>query len=303
MCAFKAADHPWLDIHTTVEDYVEPQYYERLLRPYVFLCGEDGEFMEDTELLRAHAVSELERRPIEDVLELGIGTGRATDAILELVSPCSYYAVDLSPRMIASCQKKYRGNEQVLHLSQDDAISYLLDCDRHFDMACSLWSFSHAVHQNILNRADGTERVELAIRRLLTELLRPGGTFFLIHVDTCSPEQKILARQWNRVMEVFDEGHQSPSKQHVDAILARLSGEGEVSVVNRRLVGQEILYSSLEKAMEIFLNFHLESHFNNRPDLSEVYHDVEQYLRQYLRRDGTVAVAPGCFVYEVSRTG
>jgi SAM-dependent methyltransferase len=303
MCAFEAADYPWLAIHTTVEDYVEPQYYERLLRPYVFFCGEANEVMEDIELLRTHILGELERRPVRDILELGIGTGRATDAILELVAPCSYHAVDLSPRMIASCREKYRGYERMLHLSQDDAISYLLDCDRHFDMACCLWSFSHAVHQNILNRADGAQRVELAIRRLLTELLRPNGTFFLIHVDTCSPEQRILVRQWNRVMNVFDEGLQSPSKQHVDTILARLSEEGKVSVVSRRLVGQEILYSSLEKAMEIFLNFHLESHFNDRPDLPEVYRDVEQHLSQHLREDGTVAVAPGCFVYEISRTG
>lgn len=300
MFAFQAANHPWLAVQTTVENYVEPQYYERLLRPYFFSC-EDGEVMDDIELLRTHTLRELKRRPIRDVLELGIGTGRVADAMLESVAPRSYYAVDLSHRMIMSCQEKYRGDEQV-HLSEGDAISYLLDCDRSFDMACCMWSFSHAVHQNILNRADGSERVELAIRRLLTELLRPQGTFFLIHVDTCSPEQAILVRQWNRVTHVFDEGHQSPSKQHVDATLARLSEEGQVSVVSQRLTGEEILYSSVEEAMEIFLNFHLESHFNDRPDLPEVYLDVEQHLRQHLREDGTVAVAPGCFVYEVART-
>lgn len=302
MCALEAAEPPWLAVHTTVEDYVEPQYYERLLRPYVFFTGKDDEVIEDIELLRAHATEELEHRPVDDVLELGIGTGRATDAILDLVTPRSYHAVDLSPRMIASCQKKYRGYEQV-HLSEGDAISYLLDCKSHFDLACSLWSFSHAIHQSILNRPDGRERVELAIRRLLTELLRPKGTFFLIHVDTRSPEQEILVRQWNRVVKVFDEGRQSPSKRHLDAILARLSEEGEVSVSSRRLAGQEILYHSLDNAMEVFLNFHLESHFNDRPDLPEVYHDVEQHLRRYLREDGTVAVAPGCFVYEVTRMG
>jgi asparaginyl-tRNA synthetase len=292
--AFDAADHPWLAATTTLAEYVRPDYYEALLRPYVFEPGTD------LDLVRGHLSQRDAQSSIVDALELGIGTGRVTDAVLDELAPDNYRAVDLSAQMVAFCEKKYRRDSRV-HVSQGDSIQYLLDCTENFDFICSLWSFSHSVHQNLLSRDDGAQRVELALRRMTTRVLRPEGTFFLIHVDVLSEEQSILARQWNRLGAVFAPGEQSPSKQHIDRTLEELEAAGEVTVQTRHLVGDKIRYGSLEEAMEIFLNFHLESFFNDRPDLPDVFCDVESYLSQFVQDDGSVHVAPGCFVYEIAR--
>jgi ubiquinone/menaquinone biosynthesis C-methylase UbiE len=293
---FNVSDHPWLARTTTLAEYVNPEYYDDILLPYVFEPGDD------LDMLRAHVRRRAARQPVRDVLELGIGTGRVTDALRAIVTPESYQAVDLSSQMIEFCHAKYSGGDAI-GLVQSDSIQYLLDSARQFDFVFSLWSFNHSVHQNLVFREDGAQRVRQALRRLVMDLLRPGGTFFLIHVDVLSDEQRILTRQWNRITQVFTEGEQSPSKAHIDAALEELTAEGHVHAEVRHLVGQQIQYDSLEQAMETFLNFHLECYFNDRPELPEVFTQVQDYLRDFVTPDGPVRVAPGCFVYELTRPG
>lgn len=291
---FNRADHPWLEQTTTLVEYVNPEYYDHILQPYVFEPGDD------LDMLRTHVARLAARRPVQDVLELGVGTGRATDALLSVISPDSYEAVDLSSQMIEFCRTKYSGNN-ILRLHQSDSIQYLLDSERSFDFIFTLWSFSHSVHQNLLFRDNGAQRVRHGIRRLVIDLLRPGGTLFLIHVDVLSDEQRILTRQWNRVAAVFTDGEQSPSKMHIDAAIEEMASAGQVVAEIRHHVGKQIQYDSLESAMETFLNFHLECHFNDQPDLPVVFTEVQDYLQGFATADGTVRVAPGCFVYELTK--
>lgn len=292
---FDALAHPWLSHTTTLEEYVRPSYYNELLRPYVFASRTD------LDLLAENVAAAARRRPIRDVLELGIGTGRVTDAFLKVASPVTYQAVDLSEHMVAWCGEKYRDDPRI-SLVQSDSTQYLLDTHDRFDFIFSLWSFSHSVHQNLVFREDGAERVRDGVHRLVKNLLRPGGTFFLIHVDVLSEEQRILTPHWNRITKVFTEGEQSPSKTHIDRAVEELVEAGHVIAEVRHHVGEKIRYPSLEQAMEVFMNFHLESYFNDRPDLPEVFTEVERGLRAHVDPDGSVGVAPGCFVYELTRT-
>src|SRR5436309_7055891 len=84
-------EHPWLAVRTTVAAYVGPEYYERLLRPYVFRGATD------LDLLRGWTL----RRPPTSLLELGSGTGRVTRVLLDEVKPKDFTLVDLSPQMLA----------------------------------------------------------------------------------------------------------------------------------------------------------------------------------------------------------
>lgn len=291
---FNLSDHPWLARTTTLAEYVSPEYYDNILPPYVFEPGDD------LDMFRTHVLRLIGRHPIRDVLELGIGTGRIADALLNVVDPNLYEGVDLSSQMIEFCGLKYAGTSAI-SLIKNDSIQHLLDSTRQFDFIFSLWSFSHSVHQNLIFRDDGVKRVRRGLRRLVLDLLRPGGTFFLIHVDVLSEEQRILTRQWNRVAAVFTEGEQSPSKAHIDAVVEDLISAGDVVADIKHRVGRKIRYDSLENAMETFLNFHLECYFNDRPELPEVFTEVQDYLRGFVAADGSVQVTPGCFIYELTK--
>jgi SAM-dependent methyltransferase len=282
---------PWLRRRTTLAEYVEPDYYNRLLRPYTFPAGTD------LDLLRAAVGRSTDRSRFRTVLELGVGTGRAADVILASAAIERYVGVDLSGQMIRWSEKRYHADPRV-EFTQEDSIKFLLGTNDRFDLVTSLWSFSHSVHQN-LGEAGGRARVVEALNRLVGHVLRPGGTFYLIHFDSLSDEQRILVRQWTKVLPIFSVDEQSPSKQILDTVLEQLHGSGRVDVRRVHHRGEPIVYGSVDEALEVFINFHLEGFFNDRDDLSEVLAEVEDYLRQFAQPDGKVLVSPGCFEYEI----
>ncbi len=290
--------YPWLRVRTTVEEYVAPDYYDKLLKEYVF----DGKT--DLGIFREFLT---QVKPDHDlrVLELGCGPGRATDiALAELAGRVSsVQLVDLSNQMLGASERRFSMHPELRYF-QDDSLHFLEKADGRYDIVFSLWSFSHSVHQvlSVMGMEEGERYVEGVLRKFFTTNLAPGADFFLIHFDSCSDEQRILMRQWKKVFPIFaDTEHQSPSQQLVSSTFRKLSEEGLVNFKEEHLVGEKIVYANLGEAMETFMNFHLESYFNDSPLLPEIIEELERYFLQYITPSGSIEIRPGCFISIVKR--
>jgi ubiquinone/menaquinone biosynthesis C-methylase UbiE len=286
--------HPWLRIHHKLEEYVAPEYYDRLLKPYVF------EGLLDLEHLRRFVENDL--RSGARVLELGCGTGRATKVVLDSLEGISQLdLVDLSNRMLDKVMRRFSSYNCINYINSD-AILHLERTQSTYDLIFSLWSFSHSVHQNLLS-SSGEARVREAIKKMARHNMASGSRFFLIHFDSLSDEQKILMRQWKKLYPSLfgDIEKQSPSKRLIDEVLKELEDEGTLRFAVKHYTGAPIEYRSVEEALETFVNFHLESAFNTTGLMMDVVAEVENYIRGFADETGVVRIAPGCFIYTVSR--
>lgn len=183
----------WLERANAVEDYLEPAYYEQLLKEYRF----DGK--SDLELFADYCVE----RPgsVRRALELGAGTGRAT------------------------------------------------------------------------------------------------SVFFLIHFDSLSEEQRILMAQWKKVFPIFNAtDSQSPSLRITEEIFREFEQRGTIALSFRQEVGEPIRYASLDEALEILMNFHLETYFNHSPLRDSVLAELRTYCSERQAADGSISITPGCLI-------
>ncbi len=290
--------YPWLRVRTTVEEYVAPDYYDRLLKDYVFEGKTDIEMFR--EFLQA-----AQTRSDSRVLELGCGPGRATAiAIAELVARVSsFQLVDLSGQMLAASRQRFADYPQLSYL-QNDSVHHLEQTTDTYDLVFSLWSFSHSVHQILSARGlqEGTDYFEGVLRKFIITNLAPGARFFLIHFDSLSDEQRILMRQWKKVFPIFSNlDQQSPSEQLMSSVLNKLKGEGIIDFQRTHHLGDKIVYKDMNEALETFMNFHMESYFNDSPLLAVVMAELETYFRDYLTPSGTIEIRPGCFIYTIKR--
>lgn len=283
--------YPWLKITTSIEDYVEPTYYDSLLKDYTF----GG--LSDLDMFSGFLERYKDRNDLR-VLELGSGTGRATDLLLEKVSPEDLTLVDLSDRMILTTREKFA--QKNIHFEVSDSLAYLGKTEKQFDLVFSLWSYSHSFYQLIerLGLEEGVKQVKDTWIKFIKENLNPGAALFLIHSDWLSDEQKILIRQWGRDMpELYQSGKQGISKLVLDEIFDELNGSGLIEYSITPYKGDPIRYSSIDEALEVFINFHLESYFNNTPYIEEVVKDLKEYFSIFKASDGSVSIRPACFVY------
>ncbi len=239
---------------------------------------------------------------VNKVLELGCGWGRATDVALDVQVGEQIDLVDLSSRMLTAARQRYDGNHQVKYI-QSDMIDFLLSTDQAYDLVYSLWSFSHSVHQNLLNYGeyDGTKRVLTALNKLFRQNTRTGSHFYLVHFDVRSPEQRVIGKLRKMMTPIWDSRRQSPSKLLLDQVMIKLEETGILRFEIHRLNGQEIVYGSVAEALEIFMNFHLEA-WCNTPELAGQAVDlIERKLEKLQDSDGKIRIRPGCFIYKAVR--
>lgn len=286
--------YPWLKITTSVENYIKPDYYDKLLKNYVFRGISDLDYLR-------RSVGLLKKNEYRNILELGCGNGRASKIVLDRFPGSVFDLVDLSPRMLRGAKSRFSNRKTTIRYVRSDSIKYLENIDKVYDFVFSLWSFSHSTHQNLskFGLRKGRVRIEKAIKKFVFENTRKGSIFFLTHFDSLSDEQKILMRQWRKVYPIFrDTRKQSPSKRYIDEILHKLERDGiiKLSIVHYR--GNPIRYRSLDEALEIFMNFHMESFFNGSPLAGKIIRELSDYFNGFREKDGTVSIAPGCFVYK-----
>jgi SAM-dependent methyltransferase len=279
--------YPWLEHTYTVEEYLPPEYYKHLLRPYTF----NG--ISDLELLKSF----LENKRVSNVLELGCGSGRASDVVIKLIPKAIYTFSDLSERMI-NAAKEHLPNHAYFIVS--DAIKFMENTSEQYDLVYTLWSFSHSIHQHVhrLGIEKARQYISSVIKKFISKNMSSSGSFFLIHFDSLSDEQRILMRQWKRVFPAFaNTEQQSPSKQIIDQTLLELDNKDIITLSINHLRGDPIVYATENDVLEIFMNFHLETYFNHMSNVVEVLEDIRSQIKKYRNPDGSYSITPGCYIY------
>lgn len=279
--------YPWLSNVNTVEDYLPPKYYQYLLKPYTFGGVPDLLLLEKF----------LQNKKFLKVLELGCGSGRASDTVVSKSPNADYTFSDLSEKMIETAKQ---------HLPKDssfvvaDAVEFMENIENVYDLVYTLWSFSHSTHQHIhrLGIEKAKYYISSVIKKFVRENIDRDGSFFLIHFDSLSQEQSILMRQWRRVFSTFANiEEQSPSKQIIDKTLLELDTKGEITLSINHLQGDAIHYKSENELLETFMNFHLETYFNDSSLTESVIEDIKGQASKYRNKDGSYDITPGCYVY------
>ncbi len=279
--------YPWLEKVNTVEDYLSPEYYQHLLKPYTF----GG--MPDLSLLEKF----LHNKKFSKVLELGCGSGRASGIVVSKTPIADYTFLDLSERMLEAAKQNLPQNSSLV---VSDAVEYMENTEEMYDLVYTLWSFSHATHQHIhrLGIKKAEDYISSVIKKFIRENIVKDGLFFLIHFDSLSQEQSILMRQWRRVFPAFANiKEQSPSKQIIDKTLLELDTKGEIILSINHLQGDAIHYKSENELLETFMNFHLEAYFNNSLLTESVIEDIKEQASKYRNEDGSYNITPGCYIY------
>ena len=279
--------YPWLAKVNTVEDYLPPEYYQHLLKPYTF----GG--MSDLSLLEKF----LYNKNFSKVLELGCGSGRASGTMVSTIPTADYTFSDLSKRMLEAARQHLPKNSSFI---VSDAVEYMENTKDMYDLVYTLWSFSHSTHQHIhrLGIEKAGDYISFVIKKFIRENIVKDGSLFLIHFDSLSQEQSILMRQWKRVFTAFANiKEQSPSKQIIDKTLLELDTKGEITLSINHLKGGVIHYKSEDEVLETFMNFHLETYFNNLPLTESVIDDIKGQISKYRNEDGSYDITPGCYVY------
>jgi len=279
--------YPWLAKVNTVEDYLPPEYYQHLLKPYTF----GG--VSDISLLEKFLCN---KKPSK-VLELGCGSGRASGTAVSTIPTADYTFSDLSERMLEAAKQHLPKNSSFI---VSDAVEYMENAKDVYELVYTLWSFSHSTHQHIhrLGIEKAEDYISSVMKKFIRENIVKDGSFFLIHFDSFSQEQSILMRQWKRVFPAFANiEEQSPSKQIIDKTLLELDTKGEITLSITHLKGDAIHYKSEDELLETFMNFHLETYFNNSPLTESVIDDIKGQISKYRNEDGSYDITPGCYVY------
>jgi|SRR5579863_8537 len=283
--------YPWLGSFLPGTEYLPPEYYERILKPYVF----SG--ISDLGLFRGFLLRNGNKAGMR-ALEIGPGTGRATGVVLGALDLHRLVLLDQSHRMIDFLRWRL-GQSGRVEFVERDAVTYLSSIRNSYDLVFSLWGLSHSVHQTLgrLGLLRGSRRVYQALRDLFCRGLADGGYFYLVHFDSTSDEQNISLRQRSKITPWLQPGQQSPSKRLLDRVLERLQREGVVDFQVTHLLGDPVIYSDINEALEIFMNFHMEGYLNNSAGVGDVITELRRDLKLFEAPNKTIHVRPACFVY------
>lgn len=286
-------EYPWLHYHPdTFTTYLPPNYYDKLLKKYTFNGRTDLDYFQDY-------VNKLFKPQEEDVLEIGFGSGRATDLLVGGdIGFHSLDLVDLSKDMVAHGREKYAHVPEI-SVFESDSLDYMQASTRLYSAAFSLWGFSYSVHHhmNELGIRAGTSYAEGIISKFITQNLKSGGSIFIVHPDILSDEQRLLkSLKQPTISKTKDK--QSSSKRVLDSTLEKLEKQGLVEADCTHLIGDAIRYSSTEEAMEVFLNFHMHGSLNRSRRILRAIGALKEEFSKFQQGD-EVFISPGCFIYTI----
>ncbi len=198
--------------------------------------------------------------------------------------------------------KKRFNNKTNLKFFEIDTINFLEKTKSKYDLIFSLWSFSHSVHQHMIyeGKQKSSKYIAKTIKKFLLQNINKGGKMYLIHFDTQSEEQCILVNQWKKVFPIFKSNQQSPSKKLLDKIFIDFKDKKIIDLNIKHYTGEKIKYESFEEALEIFMNFHMETYFNKNKKVESIIQELKKEFKKY-KKGNKVYISPGCFIYEIAK--
>ncbi|MBS3105051.1 class I SAM-dependent methyltransferase [Candidatus Woesearchaeota archaeon] len=283
--------HPWLRRKMirikdeTVVEYSDAQYYQYILPRYLFEGVEDTEKLEEWFLAETNSGSQKFKR----VLELACGNGRGTRIVAKYANELD--AVDLSPSMISSAQtvknltnvRFYRGDmfEFTNKLARENRL-------HEYDLIFSFWGIFYGTndefitvdqHGNLLalDPQSATQKAERNLRTLFDNLTQ-GTQFLFFHVRSDTEEQLI----YRPIIGAYCSAFMPPRPTPSEIILKKVLDSSGVDYQWRN-VGGFVEYPSLEKALEVNLNFHLKGFFNDRLELPIIYLIISNGLHRHIQ--------------------
>lgn len=284
----------WENYKNTVEDYVAPEYYNQILKEYVF----NG--LTDLKIFRNY----LDHSFFENILELGSGSGRATDIFLD--SSKGFSSLDLldqSNQMISFLKNKYSKNTKINYLNSDH-LNFMKNTIKKYDLVYSLWSLSHSIHAFLHSKGlkQGAFEAEDILLKFIENNINMGGEFYIVHFDSMSDEQKILMRQWRKVFPIFKNSKkQSPSKLILDRVFNKLDSNRKILFSCEHFLGEGISYKDENEYLEIFMNLHLETFFNKTEMFDTIKNDLLKLAGPYKDENGRITIAPACYIYKIKK--
>jgi len=287
--------------------YLTPQYYDQILKKY------SHHNIDDLEILAEN----LRKQPhYDNILELGCGSGRATKVILNNCTYNQLTLTDLSSEMLDYTKNGVIFEDQnppqrstlnaQLKIVPTDHLQYLMTTQDKYDLVVSLWSLGHSIDPWYLKLGENAETIiKYILKTFIIQNLNPKGRIFFIHTDWQSEEQLIRreCRQLN------DPNNHLTYYKFADSPSVRICKEVFTELVQRNildgngtkathLLGDEIKYDSIDEALEVFLNFHMEGEFNNGEAKNKTEKFLVNKLQNITRGKGSLSIGTGFWVFE-----
>lgn len=289
----------WLNIYEGNNSYIDPKYYNKILKEYIF------DNKTDLDILEIYLKNIKNNLPSKiSALELGVGSARSTKVLLRNFQSnlIKLDLVDQSQKMI-NFSKKILSKYSFVRFINRDFVTFMSKCQNKYDLVISLWSLSHSIHYNLHKYSLNfdSKKIILIIKKFIKRNLNRNGKLFIVHFDSLSDEQKILIKQWKKKYKIYNNTRaQSPSKHILDKALKDLAKKKNIRYTIKHHRGKPIEYTNIEEALEIFCNFHLETQFNNSELITEIIQELINYFQRFTKKE-KIFIIPGCFIYEIER--
>lgn len=288
------------------KDYLTPQYYNKILKKY-----SSGNF-DDLAILKTFINKD---KLLNNILELGCGTGRATKVLCENINFKKLVLTDISQEMLDYTRELISVNKNnKIEYKRVDHIKYLLDTKEKFDLVISYWSYAHSVYPCYEKY---TFQAESLIKSILIKFIimniEKNGRLLMIQTDGDSEEQRIVKNCWfiadslkehKNIQKEYYKEYISPANYilrgvYKDLVKSKILDIKTTKII--KIIGNSVKYKDIDDAIEIFMNFHLEGKYNN----SDIEKDIISYLKQeferIIKKKGELRITTGYFVFQAQK--
>ena len=139
-------------------------------------------------------------RPLERVLDVGIGEGRVLEHLLSQTPAAEIWGVDIAAEMVAACRSRFRGDERIKGLQRCDLSRDTLPYAVQFDLVTAIRMLKYNANwREVLGK--------------LVDALRPGGMVIFTMPST---------RSLNRVSRAYDIPWYATTHRELERVSASL---------------------------------------------------------------------------------
>jgi len=290
------------------KEYLSPKYYNKILKKY----STNDNTREDVDIL-ADFVRSCPGNA--NILELGCGSGRATQIIAKFAKYKKFVVTDLSKQMLNFVKKKQIA--KISNYKNIDHIQFLLKTKERFDIVVSLWSLAHSIFPWYKQYGvSAFNLIESAFTKFFIKNLNKNGRVFIIQTDGAGEEQILVKKSWflgnkllqknNNLETEYYKDFQSPAIRILNSVFNKLVNLGVLDkdqTKSVRISGNEIEYESVDEALEIFMNFHLEGNFNGTECFDVVFNFLKNEFEKIITTKNKLAIGTGFWVYKAKKIG